>query len=75
MRSSIDPEALPRARAEIRLGRVHAGVREQPRAVPGSSRRQFRLAQPKLILASRLVRESALVSASSSSILPSRTRL
>lgn len=31
--------------------------------------------QPKLILASRLVRESALDSASSSSILPSRTRL
>jgi glycosyltransferase involved in cell wall biosynthesis len=33
------------------------------------------LDQPKLILASRLVRESALDSASSSSILPSRTRL
>jgi glycosyltransferase involved in cell wall biosynthesis len=33
------------------------------------------LAQPKLILASRLVRESALESASSSSIRPSRTRL
>jgi 1,2-diacylglycerol 3-alpha-glucosyltransferase/glucuronosyltransferase len=32
-------------------------------------------AQPKLILASRLVRESALDSASSSSIRPSRTRL
>jgi glycosyltransferase involved in cell wall biosynthesis len=31
--------------------------------------------QPKLILASRLVRESALDSASSSSIRPSRTRL
>ena len=31
--------------------------------------------QPKLILASRLVRESALDNASSSSILPSRTRL
>ena len=31
--------------------------------------------QPKLILASRLVRESAVESASSSSILPSRTRL
>jgi glycosyltransferase involved in cell wall biosynthesis len=31
--------------------------------------------QPKLILASRLVRESALVSASSSSMRPSRTRL
>jgi glycosyltransferase involved in cell wall biosynthesis len=36
---------------------------------------EFRLAQPKLIFASRLVRESALDSASSSSILPSRTRL
>jgi glycosyltransferase involved in cell wall biosynthesis len=35
----------------------------------------FRLAQPKLILASRFVRESALDSASSISILPSRTRL
>jgi glycosyltransferase involved in cell wall biosynthesis len=35
----------------------------------------FRLAQPKLIFASRLVRESALDSASSISILPSRTRL
>ncbi len=34
-----------------------------------------RPAQPKLILASRLVRESALDSASSSSIRPSRTRL
>jgi hypothetical protein len=33
------------------------------------------LPQPKLILASRLVRESALDSASSSSIRPSRTRL
>jgi glycosyltransferase involved in cell wall biosynthesis len=33
------------------------------------------LSQPKLILASRLVRESALDSASSSSIRPSRTRL
>jgi glycosyltransferase involved in cell wall biosynthesis len=36
---------------------------------------KFRLAQPKLILASRLVRESALDNASSSSIFPSRTRL
>jgi glycosyltransferase involved in cell wall biosynthesis len=36
---------------------------------------EFRPAQPKLIFASRLVRESALDSASSSSILPSRTRL
>jgi glycosyltransferase involved in cell wall biosynthesis len=36
---------------------------------------QSLLAQPKLIFASRLVRESALDSASSSSILPSRTRL
>jgi glycosyltransferase involved in cell wall biosynthesis len=34
-----------------------------------------RAAQPKLILASRLVRESALDNASSSSIRPSRTRL
>ena len=36
---------------------------------------QFGPAQPKLILASRLVRESALDNASSSSIRPSRTRL
>jgi glycosyltransferase involved in cell wall biosynthesis len=36
---------------------------------------QFRAAQPKLILASRFVRESALDKASSSSIRPSRTRL
>jgi len=36
---------------------------------------EYRLAQPKLIFASRLVRESALDNASSSSILPSRTRL
>jgi glycosyltransferase involved in cell wall biosynthesis len=36
---------------------------------------ELRVAQPKLILASRLVRESALDRASSSSILPSRTRL
>jgi glycosyltransferase involved in cell wall biosynthesis len=35
----------------------------------------FLTAQPKLILASRLVRESALDNASSSSIRPSRTRL
>jgi glycosyltransferase involved in cell wall biosynthesis len=34
-----------------------------------------RLPQPKLILASRLVRESALDKASSNSIRPSRTRL
>jgi glycosyltransferase involved in cell wall biosynthesis len=36
---------------------------------------ELRAAQPKLILASRLVRESALDKASSNSILPSRTRL
>jgi glycosyltransferase involved in cell wall biosynthesis len=36
---------------------------------------QFRAAQPKLIFASRLVRESALDKASSNSIRPSRTRL
>ncbi len=39
------------------------------------SQGKCRPAQPKLIFASRLVRESALDKASSSSILPSRTRL
>ena len=41
----------------------------------GNLERAELLAQPKLILASRLVRESALDNASSSSIRPSRTRL
>ena len=45
------------------------------RQFEGNLERSDRLAQPKLILASRLVRESALDSASSSSIRPSRTRL
>ncbi len=45
------------------------------REFEGNLARSEVLSQPKLILASRLVRESALDSASSSSIRPSRTRL
>ncbi len=45
------------------------------RQFEGNLERCELLAQPKLILASRLVRESALDKASSSSIRPSRTRL
>ena len=45
------------------------------RQFEGNLERSELLAQPKLILASRLVRESAADSASSSSIRPSRTRL
>jgi glycosyltransferase involved in cell wall biosynthesis len=45
------------------------------REFEGNLERCETLSQPKLILASRLVRESALDSASSNSILPSRTRL
>jgi glycosyltransferase involved in cell wall biosynthesis len=45
------------------------------REFEGNLERCDSLPQPKLILASRLVRESALDSASSSSIRPSRTRL
>ena len=45
------------------------------RQFEGNLHRTELLAQPKLIFASRLVRESALDNASSSSIRPSRTRL
>jgi glycosyltransferase involved in cell wall biosynthesis len=64
----LDPEAC-RARA------LAAGWEVCSREFEGNLERCEAFAQPKLILASRLVRESALDSASSSSIRPSRTRL
>jgi 1,2-diacylglycerol 3-alpha-glucosyltransferase/glucuronosyltransferase len=64
----IDPEAC-RERA------LKSGWDVCSREFEGNLERCEVLAQPKLILASRLVRESALDNASSSSIRPSRTRL
>jgi glycosyltransferase involved in cell wall biosynthesis len=64
----IDPEAC-RERA------LKSGWDVCSREFEGNLERCEILAQPKLILASRLVRESALDNASSSSIRPSRTRL
>jgi glycosyltransferase involved in cell wall biosynthesis len=64
----IDPEAC-RAHA------LKSGWNVCSREFEGNLERCEALLQPKLILASRLVRESALDSASSSSIRPSRTRL
>jgi len=65
---AIDPEAC-RARA------LRSGWDVCSREFEGNLERSEVLLQPKLILASRLVRESALDNASSSSIRPSRTRL
>jgi glycosyltransferase involved in cell wall biosynthesis len=65
---SIDPEAC-RKRA------LKSGWDVCSREFESNLERSEILAQPKLILASRLVRESALDNASSSSIRPSRTRL
>jgi glycosyltransferase involved in cell wall biosynthesis len=64
----IDPQAC-RERA------LKSGWDVCSREFEGNLERCEILAQPKLILASRLVRESALDNASSSSIRPSRTRL
>ena len=64
----IDPQAC-RRRA------LKSGWDVCSRQFEGNLQRSELLAQPKLILASRLVRESALDNASSSSIRPSRTRL
>jgi glycosyltransferase involved in cell wall biosynthesis len=64
----IDPKAC-RERA------LKSGWDVCSREFEGNLERCEVLAQPKLILASRLVRESALDNASSSSIRPSRTRL
>ncbi|MGB6306615.1 MAG: glycosyltransferase family 1 protein [Steroidobacteraceae bacterium] len=64
----VDPAAC-RARA------LKSGWDVCSREFEGNLERCESPAQPKLILASRLVRESALDSASSSSIRPSRTRL
>ena len=64
----VDPKAC-RERA------VKSGWDVCSREFEGNLERCDALLQPKLILASRLVRESALDSASSSSIRPSRTRL
>ena len=65
---SIDPKAC-RERA------LKSGWDVCSREFERNLERSEILAQPKLILASRLVRESALDNASSSSIRPSRTRL
>jgi len=65
---NIDPAAC-RARA------LRSGWDVCSREFEANLERCDTLAQPKLILASRLVRESALDKASSSSIRPSRTRL
>jgi glycosyltransferase involved in cell wall biosynthesis len=64
----VDPEAC-RERA------LKSGWEVCSREFEHNLERCETLLQPKLILASRLVRESALDSASSSSIRPSRTRL
>jgi glycosyltransferase involved in cell wall biosynthesis len=71
----IDPEAC-RARA-LASGWDISSREFESNLVPcrDVAEGQFRVAQPKLILASRLVRESALDRASSSSMRPSRTRL
>ncbi len=65
---SIDPQAC-------RDHALKSGWEVCSRQFEGNLERCDVLAQPKLILASRLVRESALDNASSSSIRPSRTRL
>ena len=65
---NVDPQAC-RERA------LKSGWDVCSREFEGNLERCEVLLQPKLILASRLVRESALDSASSSSIRPSRTRL
>lgn len=65
---NLDPKAC-RERA------LKSGWDVCSREFEGNLERCEVLLQPKLILASRLVRESALDSASSSSIRPSRTRL
>src|ERR1700728_2247309 len=74
---TAQPEQFERPLAPCR-GTSAGGCEEhlaRDRELEGDlGRREFRV-QPKLILASRLVRESALDSASSSSIRPSRTRL
>jgi hypothetical protein len=71
----IDPRAC-RARA-LRSGWDISSREFESNLVPcrDLAAGQFQIAQPKLILASRFVRESALDNASSSSIRPSRTRL
>jgi len=71
----IDPKAC-RERA-LRSGWDVSTRQFEANLVPcrDLSQGKARPAQPKLIFASRLVRESALDNASSSSILPSRTRL
>jgi glycosyltransferase involved in cell wall biosynthesis len=70
----VDPAAC-RARA-LRSGWDISSREFENNLVPVRDRAGgHRLAQPKLILASRLVRESALDKASSSSMRPSRTRL
>jgi glycosyltransferase involved in cell wall biosynthesis len=70
----VDPKAC-RARA-LRSGWDVSSREFENNLVPcRDAAGQFGRAHPKLILASRLVRESALDNASSSSIRPSRTRL
>jgi glycosyltransferase involved in cell wall biosynthesis len=71
----VDPAAC-RARA-LKSGWDISSREFENNLVPARDRAggHFRPLQPKLILASRLVRESALDKASSSSMRPSRTRL
>jgi glycosyltransferase involved in cell wall biosynthesis len=71
----VDPQAC-RARA-LRSGWDISSREFESNLVPcrDLATEQLRQLQPKLILASRFVRESALDNASSSSIRPSRTRL
>ena len=79
---ALDPDLATAARRALDIDpkacREHAlksGWDVCSREFEGNLERCEFPAQPKLILASRLVRESALDSASSSSIRPSRTRL
>jgi glycosyltransferase involved in cell wall biosynthesis len=67
--------ALEMDPAACRERALHSGWDVCSREFENNLERCDALNQPKLILASRLVRESALDSASSSSIRPSRTRL
>ena len=79
---ALDPDLAAAAQRALKIDprvcREHAlksGWDVCSRQFENNLERSELLAQPKLILASRLVRESALDSASSSSIRPSRTRL
>jgi glycosyltransferase involved in cell wall biosynthesis len=79
---ALDPDLAAAARRALTIDpkacreyALKSGWDVCSRQFEGNLERSELLAQPKLILASRLVRESALDNASSSSIRPSRTRL